>query len=567
MSSSSQILEREASAQVAPSDEKAIFSTALSASPPRLGRRLIALTGSVILHALVITLMAVWPAPLQQQSRVSPAKHTYSVRFLQLAPIQEYRKRVPASEKTGAIAKSGDGQFQFQPRLAMRAAAPASGGSESKPSPETPLREHRRFELPPTAHVDPVKQTLVQMDLPPNIVMKQEIPLPTVILWTETIAAPPMRKPFVAPQIKEIPKAVQHLPKAPVLQRPNLETNVAELNMASTVFSDTPHLQQPPGIAPPVAHAGQEPAKEIPKLRVADSSQPSAANIVSLPINPTQTSNLLVLPPVNQIAPSDTGSSGVSTAAGVGTEASNSGVGSEGRSLNASSAGSSTGYNRGTGTAPAATTGGNGSAASSGPGIQPGSGNTGGGSGERATGTGSAGSAGSGPGTIGTTGVPADMAGITRITLPKDGKFGVVVLGSAGSTPYPESVGALSGKVVYTVYMKVGLRKSWILQYCLPAATHQNVVNGTSSAGLAAPWPFLIMRPDQLADSDTDYIIVHGILNAAGQFDQLAMVFPAELDKKNLLLNSLKLWAFRPASRDGVPVAVEVLLIIPSERS
>ena len=95
--------------------------------------------------------------------------------------------------------------------------------------------------------------------------MKQEIPLPTVVLWTEITPAPPMRKPFVAPQIKEIPKVVQHLPKAPVLQRPNTETNVAELNMASTVFTDTPHLVRPPGIAPPVSHVGQEPAKEIPK--------------------------------------------------------------------------------------------------------------------------------------------------------------------------------------------------------------------------------------------------------------------------------------------------------------
>jgi hypothetical protein len=32
-----------------------------------------------------------------------------------------------------------------------------------------------------------------------------------------------------------------------------------------------------------------------------------------------------------------------------------------------------------------------------------------------------------------------------------------------------------------------------------------------------------------------------------------------------LLLKSLKLWAFRPASRDGEPIAVEVLLIIPRE--
>jgi hypothetical protein len=401
------------------------------------------------------------------------------------------------------------------------------------------------------------------MDLPPNIVMKQEIPLPTVVLWTETRPAPAMRKAFVAPQIKEIPKVVQRLPKAPILERPNVETSVAELNMASTVFTETPHLVRPPGVAPPVSSAGQEPAKEIPKIRVADSAQPSAANVVSLPINPSQTSSLLVLPPVNQIAPSDAGNTGASTGAGGGAEARNYGSGSEGRGLNASSPASSTSLGGGTGAGGAAPTAeGNGSSASPGPGNQLGSGNGTAGSGERGTGTASSGSGTSGSGT---TGVLGDMAGVTRITLPKDGKFGVVVLGSAGSTPYPESVGALSGKVVYTVYMKVGLRKSWILQYCLPTATGQHAVNGTSAAPLAAPWPFLIMRPDQLADADTDYIIVHGMLNAAGQFDQLAMVFPAELDKKNLLLNSLKLWAFRPASRDGEPVAVEVLLIIPRE--
>ena len=50
-----------------------------------------------------------------------------------------------------------------------------------------------------------------------------------------------------------------------------------------------------------------------------------------------------------------------------------------------------------------------------------------------------------------------------------------------------------------------------------------------------------------------------------GKFDQLAMVFPEDLEKKELLMNSLKLWAFRPASRDGVPVPVEILLIIPRE--
>jgi hypothetical protein len=59
--------------------------------------------------------------------------------------------------------------------------------------------------------------------------------------------------------------------------------------------------------------------------------------------------------------------------------------------------------------------------------------------------------------------------------------------------------------------------------------------------------------------------MIHGFITAAGRFDQLAVVYPDELDKKDLLLSSLKLWDFRPASRDGEPAAVEVLLIIPHE--
>jgi hypothetical protein len=139
------------------------------------------------------------------------------------------------------------------------------------------------------------------------------------------------------------------------------------------------------------------------------------------------------------------------------------------------------------------------------------------------------------------------------------------VLGSASSAAYPETVGALSGKVVYTVYLKVGLKKNWILQYCLPGSKNQNAPRGQSSTPVQAPWPFLIMRPDQRSDADPDYIIVHGMVTNAGKFDQLAMVFPDELEKKELLMDSLKLWAFRPASRDGVPVGVEVLLIIPRQ--
>ena len=76
---------------------------------------------------------------------------------------------------------------------------------------------------------------------------------------------------------------------------------------------------------------------------------------------------------------------------------------------------------------------------------------------------------------------PSMTAALHKITLPKDGKFGVVVLGSTAADAYPDSVGLMTGKVIYTVYVKVGLRKSWILQYCLPGVIEQRFRAGGSA--------------------------------------------------------------------------------------
>jgi len=157
------------------------------------------------------------------------------------------------------------------------------------------------------------------------------------------------------------------------------------------------------------------------------------------------------------------------------------------------------------------------------------------------------------------------VPGIKRLMLPKDGKFVVVVTGSSVGAPYAESVGALSGKMVYTVYVSVGLRKKWILQYCLPKAEEKKVLLNGHAVPIEAPWPYVIERPDSIGTVNRDYIIVHGIVNSDGRFDQLALVFPNEFEQKDLLMTSLKRWTFRAASRDGVPSDIEVLLIIPSQ--
>ncbi len=431
-------------------------------------------------------------------------------------------------------------------------------------------------------------QTLVQMDVPPQIVLKHEIPLPTVVLWTQPKPAPPMRKQFVAPPVKKPPLVAQSLPVAAALEPPNQEFAVANVNIAAGIIHETPRLVQPPSIASPVSSPGQEQAKEIPQIGLASSTQPSAANLISLPNTPLRSASLLGLPPANQIASHDVANAGSSAgnggtgqteqgagalghgASGQGAaESGTQGKGNGGNALGPLVAGNTAGSgNSNTG---AGGTKGTGSVGNGGGGVA----SAGSGSGKTASagnaGTGTTASAGTGGANAGAgTGTGAELGpppvGLTRISLPKDGKFGVVVSGSSATNRYPESVGVLSGKVVYTVYLRVGLRKNWILQYCLPKTDEKAVATrGSATPPLEAPWPFLIMRPDRLSASDPEYIMVRGMLTSAGQFDQLAMVFPEELEKKELLLKSLKLWEFRPANRDGEPITVEVLLIIPRE--
>ncbi len=59
-------------------------------------------------------------------------------------------------------------------------------------------------------------------------------------------------------------------------------------------------------------------------------------------------------------------------------------------------------------------------------------------------------------------------AGATRVTRPKEGRYSFLVMGSKPEESFPEAAGLLSGKLVYTVYLGIGARPDWILQYCLP---------------------------------------------------------------------------------------------------
>jgi hypothetical protein len=134
-------------------------------------------------------------------------------------------------------------------------------------------------------------------------------------------------------------------------------------------------------------------------------------------------------------------------------------------------------------------------------------------------------------------------------------------VGSSIAESYPETAELWSGRMASTVYLRVGLAKSWILQYALPRLADAAATGGR----LEAPWPYEIVRPNlDLADMDVDALILHGFVNKDGRFEKLEVAFPAQFVQTGMVLNVLNQWQFRPAKQNGQMTAVEVLLIIPA---
>jgi hypothetical protein len=139
-----------------------------------------------------------------------------------------------------------------------------------------------------------------------------------------------------------------------------------------------------------------------------------------------------------------------------------------------------------------------------------------------------------------------------------------VVVGSSLEEKYPETADLWSGRLAYTVYLHLGVAKSWILQYTVPRSSNDTETSNINH--LDAPWPYNIVRPNLAPDSiNADAVMVHGFVNKAGRFEELAIVFPPELRQAKFVLAALAQWQFRPAAQNGQVTKVEVLLIIPDQ--
>jgi hypothetical protein len=158
-----------------------------------------------------------------------------------------------------------------------------------------------------------------------------------------------------------------------------------------------------------------------------------------------------------------------------------------------------------------------------------------------------------------------------RVEHPVNATFDVVVQ-TASDQGLSESVGALSGQPVYTVYLNVGAPKAWLLQYCIPREVSGAVkivagaVNIGSPAPLKAPFPLVTVLPPVTMVPRSGYIIVHALLDASGQIKEPSVLRAPNASFKAPILSELPKWQFRPAVRNGGPVTVEILLAIPPQQ-
>ncbi|MGH9604789.1 MAG: hypothetical protein ACRD3N_03715 [Terracidiphilus sp.] len=432
---------------------------------------------------------------------VQPKAEHYVVRRLDL--------RTPKEEMRQAAGT----QIQY-PGPARVARARAPGG---RPAIHPPvLREMARAERGP--------QTLIQPDLPAPVVLKIVAPAPTVEIWTP--AKVPV-KTIVAP----LPTPPTAADVTPTLAPPNNEVNLADVELSSSNFP-TQKLDLFPSTTSPVMVKGPAQVQMAPATATQTTETPTPATVVSLS-DLIMPNGMVMLPEVNETdakalpGPMTPGQTKDLTMAGSGNPSSPPQRGG------GTGAGQDAGAKAGEQEALSAA--------------------------GKTTGAGSGAAEGAVNGTGTANGQTADS-----IALPRDGQFGSVIVGDSLEDEFPEVANVWSGRIAYTVYLHVGLAKSWILQYSLPAAAEAAAAG--EAAQLEPPWPYNIVRPNLASGSiDADALLVHGFVNQSGRFESLAVAFPPDFRQAQFVLDSLRQWQFRPATENGQAAKVEVLLIVPSE--
>jgi hypothetical protein len=481
------------------------YTISLFNQRPDQGPRPTSIAASFVLHTFVIA--AVWFAVSYRPPFARIATDRLPVRELDLNIPDDMRTppRIPA------------------PAASAGAHAPASQG---KPSASQPA-------LQEVAQAQPGPQTLIQPDVEHPVTLPEQIPVPQVAIW----------QPSKVPVKKIVPPAPQKPAPAevkPSIERPNEELTLADVKIASSFHPTPKPIVVASTTSPVTIHTPPQPPVQLSTTSLT-AKPPTPAALLSLS-NLRMKVGIATLPPVNESAVvsaqgSLTGQSKDAASPGKDNASTKPGQGGS----NQGPAGNPNSHNSSPGPGLAFKI--------SGPGLTAPSGKA----------DGPEPQAGAGPAELDT-----NQLSTTAVNVPKDGHFSSTIVGNTLQDQYPEIGGVWNGRVVYTVYLHVGLSRSWVMQYSLARASE--VPQTAAVSAIDAPWPYSIVRPNLDPGSlDADALMIHGFVNQSGRFETLSMVFPQTFAQAQFVIAALEKWQFRPAMQSGQSAKVEVLLIIPEQ--
>ena len=427
-------------------------------------------------------------------------------------PQVQFRNADPSSEGRRVLErKAASPPKPIVPELREAAPEPLPAVAQ-EPVRRTP---RRTIELPPGRTIPNAEFTLIQPEYPAHQPVVATTPPPQLMLWSAQLEKPkrPLKE-FVMPGSLKKPPETPKLDAPPELARPNQQIELAQLRFAGQAANLAPNLPVQPANAAPIRRFTPPPAQPPTRAYSLDPFEGEQALVISIPDKAQPLPTVLNLPAGNQISPPGRAISSNAKPGGA--------------------QGKDTGIERAASKSPQGSGAGNGSGVPAG-GL-------------------------AGPSLTAGYSVPI------RIEHPENSVFDIVVVGAAGTMR--DSVNVLSGSPIYTVHLRVGGPRNWVMQYCVPnQRAASKVTGGVVTLGkpspVKAPFPRITIVPPKELYPAADPITVHGFIGLTGAFHDLRIISGQQAAAAANLLALLDAWTFRPAVRDGSPVEVEMVLLVP----
>lgn len=132
------------------------------------------------------------------------------------------------------------------------------------------------------------------------------------------------------------------------------------------------------------------------------------------------------------------------------------------------------------------------------------------------------------------------------------------------SRSIPRSVDAVfQGRNVYTMVVPIENLPAYVGDWILWFA-ERNPVPGETPV-MRSPLPFRKLEPLELkpaGPSGAERVQISAVLEKDGRFGRIAVPAKAGTDLEQTVVQDLQAWQFKPATRDGVPIDVDVILEI-----